>query len=266
MLDLTFEGIGGSKSWERSLWTYPSRVEELSGIHPGTYTIRARATVGPQTLYGSRQITIGNQDASAAVQLAAAPVVTGKLWLEDVSTIPDGTYIELENEMESVHTRRPVAKDGSFQFEAIPPGSYRPLVASPRKMITLRSVTLDDLLAREEMVEIAANAKLELVGLVRGNAVSGTVMRNDEPVEGALALLAPRKESANPLDYRGFQTDSDGSFEFEGLPAGDYVLIVLEDRADFEYANPAAVRPHLETGRAVRLETGQSQKIRIDLN
>jgi hypothetical protein len=44
------------------------------------------------------------------------------------------------------------------------------------------------------------------------------------------------------------------------------VLIVLEDWADFEYANPAAVRPHLETGRPLHLEAGQNQKIRIELN
>jgi len=94
---------------------------------------------------------------------------------------------------------------------------------------------------------------------------SGTVVRNGEPVEGALAFLAPLKESANPLDYRGFQTDSDGSFEFEGLAAGDYVPMVLEDWLDFEYANPAAVRPHMETGRPVHLESGQNQQIRVEL-
>ena len=115
------------------------------------------------------------------------------------------------------------------------------------------------------MVEIAGNAKLELLGLVRGATVAGTVARHGKPVEGALALLAPGKESANPLDYRGFQTDSDGGFEFQGLPAGEFVLIVLEQWADFEYANPAAVRPYLETGRAVRVEAGQNQTIRLEL-
>jgi hypothetical protein len=216
-------------------------------------------------MYGSQRVTIGNDEVTTTVTLAPAPVVSGKLWLEDDSAIPDGTYIELDNELENFHMRQPVAKDGSFQFEAMTPGHYRPLVGLARKMIPLRSVTLDGALAKEEMVEIAANAKLELLGLVHGSALSGTVTRDGEAVAGALALLSPRRESANPLDYRAFQTDSDGSFEFEGLPAGEYVLIVLEEWGDFEYANPSAVRPYLETGRAVRLESGQNQKIRVEV-
>lgn len=265
LLNVLFEGVAGSKCWERVVWAHPPRPAEMLGIHPGTYTIRAQAQAGAASIYGSQRVTIGNDEVSATVTLSAAPAVSGKLWLEDVSAIPDGTYVALESELENIHVRRPVAKDGSFQFEAMPPGHYRPLVGSARRMISLRSVTLDGVMAKEEMVEIAANAKLELLGLVHGAAVSGTVARNGAAVAGALALLAPRRESANPLDYRGFQTDSDGSFEFEGLAAGEYVLIVLEDWGDFEYANPAAVRPHLETGRAVRLEGGQSQKIRVEL-
>ncbi len=265
-LDVSFEGVAGSKCWERIEWAYPPRPTELKGIHPGNYIVRGQAKVGADEVYGSQRVTVGSNEVSATITLAVSPAVSGKLWLEDVSAIPDGTYVELENEVENMHTRRPVAKDGSFLFEAIPPGLYRPLVGTARKMISLRSVTLDGGLAKEEMVEIAAGAKLELLGLVHGSTVSGTVVRNGEPVAGVLALLAPRKESANPLEYRGFQTDSDGSFEYEGLAAGEYVLIVLEDWFDFEYANPAAVRPYLETGRAVRLQSGQNQKIRMELH
>ena len=260
-LDVSFEGVSGSKCWERTVAAHPPQPAVMAGIHPGTYTVRASSG----GLYGSQRVTIGNDDVGVIVTLSAAPVITGKLWLEDASTIPDGAYVALENEAEGIHTRRPVAKDGSFQFDSMPPGRYRPLLYTAHRMIRLRSVTLDDALAKEEMVEIAGNAKLELLGLVRGATVAGTVARHGKPVEGALALLAPGKESANPLDYRGFQTDSDGGFEFQGLPAGEFVLIVLEQWADFEYANPAAVRPYLETGRAVRVEAGQNQTIRLEL-
>lgn len=195
-LDLTLEGVAGSKCWERIVWAFPPRPAELNGIHPGTYTIRAQANVGGKSIYGSQRVIVANSDATATVVFSAAPAVTGKLWLEDVSAVPDNTYIELENEIENIHTRRPVAKDGTFHFEAMPPGRYRPLVSSASKMIPLRSVTLDGVMANEEMIDISANAKLELLGLVHGSAVTGIVTQAGVPLEGALALLAPRRESS----------------------------------------------------------------------
>jgi Carboxypeptidase regulatory-like domain len=134
-LAVTFEGLGSSRCWERIVSTNLPGPAQIPGIHPGTYTVRAEAKVGTDTIYGSQQVTIGNDTVSATVTLAAAPVVSGKLWLEDASAIPDGAYIQLENELESIDTRRPVAKDGTFQFEAMPPGHYRPLVWSTRRMI-----------------------------------------------------------------------------------------------------------------------------------
>src|SRR4029078_10262425 len=110
------------------------------------------------------------------------------------------------------------------------------------------------------------DTRLELLGLLRGGRAAGLVVRDGKPVEGALALLAPKKESVNPLDYRAFQTDSDGTFEFDGLPAAEYVLIVREDWGDFEYGNPAAGRPYLESGRPLKVDgTSAVDRIRVEL-
>jgi hypothetical protein len=132
-------------------------------------------------------------------------------------------------------------------------------------MLHLRGVTLDGAAVTKEMFEIARPAELELTAGLTGGEIRGEVVRDGKPVEGVLALLAPRMESSNPLDYRGFQTDSDGSFEWTALPPGDYILIVKEDWFQLEYANPAAVRPLLTSGRAVRVMGTESQKIRVEL-
>ena len=59
-LDVTLEGVAGSQCWERIVWAFPPRPAELSGIHPGTYTLRAQAKVGDQSIYGSQRVTIAN--------------------------------------------------------------------------------------------------------------------------------------------------------------------------------------------------------------
>jgi hypothetical protein len=42
---------------------------------------------------------------------------------------------------------------------------------------------------------------------------------------------------------RAVPTNSDGSYQFRGLPPGEYSLFAVGDRADPEYANPAAISP-----------------------
>jgi hypothetical protein len=263
-LDLTFEGVGAARTFADVATAYGARPVIIRGVEPGRYTIRARTMQG-KTLFGSAKVHVGNGDTSVIVTMNDPPVVTGKLWIEDSRLVPEGTYVELENEVEGIHTRRTVAADGAFRFEAMPPGKYRLLVVTPAKFVHLRSITVDGTAVAEEMIEISKDARLELLGLLSGGSVAGEVVRDGHPVEGVLALLAPRKESANPLDYRAFQTDSDGTFEWDGVPPGEYVLIVREDWADFEYANPAAVRPIVQSGRPIRVDGTASGRIRVEL-
>ncbi|HEY1496825.1 MAG TPA: carboxypeptidase regulatory-like domain-containing protein [Candidatus Solibacter sp.] len=263
-LDLMFEGIAGSQGFARIETVYGGPAV-FQGVEPGRYTLRARRTDGGKALYASQTVVMGGQDASVQLTLAPGPVVAGKVRMEDGAAIPEGAYVELENEVERIHTRRAVAPDGTFEFDAMAPGSYRPLLGTSSKMYPLRGVVLDGAAVKEDMIEIVRPAKLELTASLSGGEIRGEVYRDGKPVEGVLALLAPRKDSMNPLDYRGFQTDSDGSFEWSALPAGEYVLIVKEDWYDLEYANPAAVRGLMNDGRAVTVAGTELQKIRVEL-
>lgn len=73
-----------------------------------------------------------------------------------------------------------------------------------------------------------------------------------EPVPAVLVVLAPAAGSRNPTDYRGFQTEYDGSFDYVAVKAGDYLLFAV-DRLDLEYTNPDAIRPYLQSATPVHL-------------
>ncbi|MEO8373062.1 MAG: carboxypeptidase-like regulatory domain-containing protein [Candidatus Solibacter sp.] len=264
-LDVMFEGVAGSQAFARVETANGERAVPIGGVQPGRYTVRARAANGGKGFFGIATVEMGNQDMSVEVAMAEPPPVTGKLMMQDGSPIPADAYIELENEVERMHMRRAVAADGAFEFEALPPGSYRALAGTPNRLLPLRGVTLNGAAVKTDMFEIAGTARLELSASRTGIEVLGEVHRDGKPVEGVLALLAPVKESASITDYRAFQTDNDGSFEWREVPPGDYVLIVKEDWFELEYANPAAVRPLLAGGRPVRVTGGGNQKILVEL-
>jgi hypothetical protein len=65
--------------------------------------------------------------------------------------------------------------------------------------------------------------------------------------------------------YRGYQTESDGSFDFRDIPAGRYLLFAVDDTG-FEYANPAAVGPYLPAAKPVTIEAHGSLTERISIS
>jgi hypothetical protein len=198
--------------------------------------------------------------------LKKPPSLTGMLRMEGTDkAIPRGTLIELENDVENRHIRRPIGEDGTFSFEAVPPGSYTPLLMSPAAMIRPRSVTVNGAPSKDFWIDVTHSIRLDLTAVTKAGEVAGFVYREGVPQAGVLVMLVPRQESANPYDYLAFGTDSDGSFEFTGVTSGDYILFAVNDPEEFEYAYPAAVRPYLVKGQALRVGTVPVQKVRVEL-
>ena len=263
-VDVTFEGPNNSMGWERVETAFGQA--ELPGIPPGKYTVRVSTSDPAKPLYGRESVVVGAAETRMQVALAPPPTVTGKLRMEGSDlAVPRGTLIELENDVENRHIRRPIAADGSFSFEGLPPGEYTPLLMSPTAPIRLQTVALEGIASKSLWVEIDRSAQLDLKAVAKAGEVSGYVYRRGEAQPGVLVVLAPQDDSSNPYDYLAFQTDSDGSFVLTGVTAGDYILFAVEDFADFEYANPAAVRPHLSSGQRVRVDNNQALTVSLQL-
>jgi hypothetical protein len=83
--------------------------------------------------------------------------------------------------------------------------------------------------------------------------VQGLVMSGATALEGVLVVLAPALGPKDQVRYRGFQTDSDGSFDFKNVPAAEYLLFAVED-TEMEYANPVVVKRYLGNAKRLRVE------------
>jgi hypothetical protein len=143
-----------------------------------------------------------------------------------------------------------VGADRRFSIPAIPPGRYRVSIGGA-----------DDYYLRHEgaLLDILPGAAVRLsLPLARGaGRIAGTVYRIGQPLPGALVVLTPGN--------RAVAGNSDGTYEFRGLPAGEYALFAVEDGADLEYANPAAIRPYLANAKKVQVTSGSSDNLRLDI-
>ena len=263
-VDVTFEGPGGSAAWERV--ENAAGIAVLNGIPQGRYTVRVSASDPANPLYGRQDVTVGAGETTVQIALEKPPAVSGTLRMEGGDpAIPRGTVIELENEVEGRHIRRPVGADGTFSFESLPPAQYTPLLMSPTSTIRLRSVKVNGQGVPGWWVDVTRSLRLDLTAVAKAGEVSGLVYRSGTAQPGAMVVLAPRPESSNPYDYRAYQSDSDGSFDFTGVTAGEYTIFALDYQADFEYANPEAVRPYLASGEPLRVGPNQAQTVRVEM-
>ena len=208
----------------------------LWGILPGHYILRAEAADGSRTWYGTTEFDAGGADLDISVTLRDAPSLSGTVALEGGGALPAQLTVLLRDE----NGRGPslaVGADGKFSIGAIPPGRYRVSMGGGDEYYLRRE---------SELLDIPAGSAVRLtLSAARGYRIDGTVYRDTQPLAGALVVLMPGN--------RAVESNSDGSYEFRGLPPGGYALFAVADAADLEYANPAAIRPYLSSATKVQV-------------
>jgi hypothetical protein len=225
----------------------------LWGVPPGHYTLRAEATDGSRTWYGTNEFDVAAADMDVGVTLREASSLSGAVVPESGGSLPAQFTVVLRDE---TGRSQPLAMGagGRFSIPAIPPGRYR-VGFSGADDYYLQSWSAEGGRREGEMLDIPAGAAVRLtLSAARGvGRIAGSVYRDGQPLPGALVVLSP----AN----RAMPSNSDGSYEFRGLPPGEYALFAVEDGADLEYANPAALRPYLSGAKKVLVSRGDSDKV-----
>jgi len=238
----------------------------LWNLVPGHYTVRAEAPDGMCTWYGASEFDAADEDADVDVSLHAAPTLRGTVSLEGAGNLPAAVTVLLRGENGRT---QPLAggADGKFSIPAIPPGRYRVGIGGSDD-IYLRNWASEGGRRDGDWLAIPAGTNVRLTVLAaRGTSrIAGTVYRGGQPLPGALVVLAPATGAGRADDNRAVESNSDGSYEFRGLPAGEYALFAEDDGAELEYANPTAIRPYLSRARKVQAAPTGADHVRLHID
>jgi hypothetical protein len=239
------EGIGGVA------------LDRLDAVPPGRYTLRFEGM--GKTAY--RVIDVGAGETAVDLTLRPQTVVAGKLTYKNAPPKEAVSQMALVDEATGEAIQAAVEPDGAFQFSGIE-GRFRPYVYGSARMF-IEEMSAEGAPLKDGVLELAGNAGVHLKILVGEEAgrLKGFAMSGDTPVPEVLVVLTPRSGCFEPL---GFQTESDGSFDYETVPAGDYLLFAV-DKLDFEYANPEVIRPYLSKAAAVHIPADGVIEQRIPL-
>ncbi|MGA2714112.1 MAG: carboxypeptidase regulatory-like domain-containing protein [Bryobacteraceae bacterium] len=273
LLSLKIAGVAGNDSLQDQQFVYagvagrPAIPGQFLGVPPGHYVVQITGKSGDADFSGQAAIDVNGSDVAVEVPLRAAARLTGHIELQNAAAyLPPQLGARLTPEGSAgAPAITLIGPDGGFEFPSVQSGSYRLGLIVPRGFFVARTEA-KGVNYRDGLLTIAAgdSGDLSLTLSDEIGQLKGTVMDGSRPAEAVMAVLAPVEESQNPGRYRGYQTESDGSFDFTNVPAGRYHLFAVEDTG-FEYANPAAIRPYLADAKVVMIESHGSSTERIPI-
>lgn len=257
-ISLMSPGLGSSEGFERTE-TLLSHGQRLAGIAPGRYVLRMRGSRGKTPVSAFQTVDIAGGDLEVKVTPIANPEITGTLQMKNRGAKARGTVLVtlLDPDTLGAVVSTAVRSDGTFAFTRVLPGKFRPVLHGVDGFFA-SDIRVEGADFRGGVMETAGGTSpvLRITASDETARVRGFVMRDNHPVEGMMVVLAPVTENTTYPDH-GFQTDSDGSFDYLNVPAGDYFLFAVEDGA-FEYSNRAATRPYLASAKRLHIEAHQS--------
>jgi carboxypeptidase family protein len=203
---------------------------EIANVPPGEYFVRASRIryEGQEQIFSDVRVDVREQDVyDLKLVLGRGQKLRGKIHPEGDPTFDlDNLHVWLtpvDDEAHHIHTGSAHVKtDGSFETRELAETTYRiHLTGLPERwyLKTARVAGGDTLQNGLKISEDAAWTELEVLIAPDGACLAGTVLMDNRPVPGAMAILQLLPESHHGYTARG-STDQNGRFEFRGVPPG----------------------------------------------
>jgi hypothetical protein len=250
---ISFSAIGPGRLEALVTNSYFLRDMPVRGIAPGRYVVRVTGAGGSMR----KVLDLAGGDASLSVSFQPPPKVTGAVTYRNGIKPRGPVYITMVNENTNTAVGLAIGADGSFSYANPPMARLRPVFGGAAGFF-ISDMSATGTEVRDGVFEVMEGSPVELTIEVSNDAgrVKGLVMNGDKPVAGVLVVLAPRDRPTAKILPRGFQTDSDGSYDFTNVPVGDYLLFT-SGQMDLEYAAPEAIKPYLASAAPVSIEAHQ---------
>lgn len=158
---------------------------------------------------------------------------TDKRALERLHQLSIGAYVQSNRPSPPENRSAAIGADGSFRLTGLPPGKVTLFPTGYPPVQDLRLVRVErDGVAQTGGIELTPGAEISNVRLIfeyGGGSIRGQVRVENGPLpEGAMMFIAVVKQGEEQgAQPAGFATaDSRGRFLIEGIPTGDYQIIV----------------------------------------
>lgn len=246
-------------------------IFEFAGLAPGHYTLELQGGGADKSgrsgwyrdvdVYGDIDITASESPGMANV--------TGLVTYEEGSLPTRETpYIELRNVETGDSWTDRISDKGLFGLKdnELRPGTYQAVLYGAPEWILTRIVAQNAKVQGTQITLTAgASAKLACTATRVSTNLTGTVMRDDKPIPGAMVLLVPDDGTRDQQRYRRDESDSDGTFSLRQVLPGRYTAVAILNGWNLEWGDPAVLMPYLAKGEKVVITADKTPNLTLQV-
>jgi hypothetical protein len=245
---------------------------EIRGVPPGSYNLSAMWNDGRRQLYGRVPVEVDNANLDGVTLVLDSPItLVGRFRVEGSDQFGFtrlGLWLQPIDSAMGVGGSQAKA-DGTFVVENVYDGNYRLRISGFPEQYYVKSARVGGSDVLESGLTISRSqppAHLEIVLSSDGGRVDGSVLQEQQPVSGALVVLAPDPPHREREEmYSVKATDAFGHFSLLGLPPGDFKLFAWETVQGTNYTDPDFFKAFEDRGTPVHIGEGQQQTVQLEV-
>jgi hypothetical protein len=249
----------------------------IPNVTPGKYTIIARADGGPNgpSRTAMQPLVVAGEEVNVALNPSPGVQLGGTITFEAagsppasgfsgfrIMTVPLGAVTALPGGRGG----RPAetTQSGQFTIPDVTPGLYSIRGTAPRGW-TMKAVFLDGREVTDTPIEVKSEnvAGLNVIFTDRISGLSGNVRDGRGNPIGDITVIAfpadDRLWMAQSRQILTARTDQSGAYRLAAIPAGDYLVIALDDVEPGEWFDPAFLDQIRGRATKVRIEEGEQR-------
>jgi protocatechuate 3,4-dioxygenase beta subunit len=263
---------GGLRAVTRSDGTF-----SIPNVTPGKYTIIARADGGPNAAprTAMQSLVVSGEEVNVALTPAPGVQLGGTITFEAAGNPPADGYAAFRvipvpvGPIAGIQGGRggrlgDVSQNGQFTINDVMPGIYMLRGTAPRGW-TMKAVYLDGREVTDTPLEVKSEnvTGLNVIFSDRISSLAGSVRDvRGTPISDVAVIAFPADErlwSPQSRQIVTARTDRAGAYKLSSIPAGDYLVVAVDDVEQGEWFDPTFLEQIRSHATKVRIDEGQQQ-------
>jgi len=205
---------------------------------------------------GNSELNLANTTRSVAL--------AGTVRTDDGSPLREA-FIDFRNQGTGQQFPVKIQNSGEFALENPPlrPGTYDVFVGPAPLAVRSMSATGAKVVRRSLEVEGGQDIRLNAIVTRGSGRITGVALKDGKGLDGVMVVLVPEAVEPNHSLFRRDQSDSDGSFNLDGVVRGKYTVVAIENGWELEWYAPGALDKYLAGGTAVEIQPNTTVEVKV---